>query len=293
MRHGDLFALPSFDFCLEVLNESFTAMLFDGFARCGIALRRRRPDAASGTVSGTVLDARQAPIGDAAVDASGAGEHVSAVSNADGTFTLTLAPGIYDITVRKGGFQSAEDAAVTVTAGNQTPLHVALVEASISNLRVIGSTSSRYVASSSITPVSSISNATLTDRQVSSLQDVLPEVPGVTFGARGDTTDPYQYFTVRGASIETRVQLDGHPVNTGYGGRWDLSQVDPDVFGSVDVFKGAVSTVQTQANRSLERSICARATSRRTTCMRPGSASTNTARSSHRSSQAETCLTDA
>jgi outer membrane receptor protein involved in Fe transport len=141
--------------------------------------------------------------------------------------------------VRKGGFAQAEDANVVVTPGSSTPIRVSLIEATVSNLRVIGSVTTGGAASSSITPVSSLGAATLAQRQVPSLQEVLPEIPGVTFGARGDTTDPYQYFTVRGASIETRVQIDGHPVSTGYGGRFDLSQIDPGVFGGIDVFKGA------------------------------------------------------
>lgn len=192
----------------------------------------------SGTVSGTVVDGRKAPLGGATVTAVGGSTHVSATSSADGGFALTLPPGIYDITVRKGGFQEAEDTNVTVLSASSTPLRIVLIEATVSNLRLIGSVSSRSTASSSITPVASLSAQLLEQRQAPSLQEVLPEVPGVTFGSRGATTDPYQYFTVRGAAIETRVQIDGHPVTTGYTGKWDLSQVNPDVFGSVDVFKG-------------------------------------------------------
>ncbi len=197
------------------------------------------PTQTSGTITGTVLDARRTPLGDATVDAAGAGTHATTTSAPDGTFSLTLGPGIYDVTVRKAGFQQAEDANVVVLPGSATPIRVALSEATVSDLRVIGTVTTGGTASSSITPVSSLGGGTLIERQVPSLQEVLPEIPGVTFGARGDTTDPYQYFTVRGASIETRVQIDGHPVNTGYGGRFDLSQVDPQVFGAVDVFKGA------------------------------------------------------
>ncbi len=194
---------------------------------------------ATGSISGTVLDARRVPLGGATIDATGAGAHASTISAGDGTFTLVLGPGLYDITVRKGGFQQAEDPSVVVTSGSATPIRVSLIEATVSDLRVIGTVTTGGAASSSITPVSSLGSATLVERQVPSLQEVLPEIPGVTFGARGETTDPYQYFTVRGASIETRVQIDGHPVNTGYGGRFDLSQIDPGVFGGIDVFKGA------------------------------------------------------
>jgi len=88
----------------------------------------------SGTVSGTVVDSRKAPLGGATVTAVGGSTHVSATSSADGSFTLALPPGIYDVTVRKGGFQEAEDTNVTVLSASSTPLSIVLTEATVSNL---------------------------------------------------------------------------------------------------------------------------------------------------------------
>jgi hypothetical protein len=195
----------------------------------------------SGTISGSVVDGRGKSIAGAIVNAAGGGQLLSTVSAANGAFSLSAAPGLYVLTVAKGGFEKAEDSNVVVTAGASTPFKVTLVDTTISNLRVIGTVStSASAASSSITPLASITADTITERQVPSLQEVLPELPGVTFGERGGgTTDPYQTFTIRGAPIETRIEVDGHPVSTGISGLYDLSQVNPGVFCSIDVDKGA------------------------------------------------------
>jgi outer membrane receptor for monomeric catechols len=102
-------------------------------------------------------------------------------------------------------------------------------------LRVIGTVSTRTAARCSISSVSSLPGATLVERQSTTLQEVLPEVPGVTFN-RGQSVDPYEFFAVRGGLTETRVQLDGHPA---VGAKWNLAEINPQVFGAADVFKGA------------------------------------------------------
>jgi hypothetical protein len=205
-----------------------------------VAAQPAAPAAATpaGTISGTVRDARKRPASGATVTVSRGEQRSAAVTAADGTFTLPVAPGLYDLVVRKGGFQSAEDPSVTVLAGVPTPVNVTLVEATTSNLRVIGSVSTRSTARSTIAAVSSLPPATLIERQSTTLQEVLPEIPGVTFN-RGQSVDPYEFFAVRGGLTETRVQLDGHPVVPAVGGKWNLAEINPQVFGGADVFKGA------------------------------------------------------
>jgi outer membrane receptor protein involved in Fe transport len=193
---------------------------------------------AAGTISGTVRDARKRPVAGASVDVRRGEQRSTVVTAGDGTFTLAVAPGLYDVVVRKGGFQSAEDPGVTVLGGTATPINVTLVEATTSNLRVIGTVSTRSTARSTIAAVSSLPAATLVERQSTTLQEVLPEIPGVTFN-RGQSVDPYEFFAVRGGLTETRVQLDGHPVVPAVGGKWNLAEINPQVFGGADVYKGA------------------------------------------------------
>ncbi len=191
-----------------------------------------------GSVKGTVVDAQRRPLPGATIEASGLGKTTYAATAGDGSFSLVLPPGVYTIAVRKTGFQSADNEGIAVLAGGSTALTVTLSEISSSNLRVIGSVTSRTAARSSIAAVSSLPLGTLLERQSTTLQEVLPEIPGVTFN-RGTSVDPYEFFAVRGGLTETRVQLDGHPVSPAVGGRWNLAEINPQVFGGVDVFKGA------------------------------------------------------
>jgi hypothetical protein len=194
---------------------------------------------ATGTVSGTVSDASRKPLGGTAIDISGHGATVSTISAADGSYSVKLVPGVYSLSARKGGYQTIEGA-VRVLAGETSVLNVTLVEASTSNLRVIGATStvSSRAASTAVSSVSSLPSYVLLEQQPITLQNVLTQIPGVTFD-RGQSSDPYEYFAVRGGTVESRVEIDGHPISLGTVGKWNVDQVDPDVFDGVDVFKGA------------------------------------------------------
>ncbi len=194
---------------------------------------------ALGTVSGTVTDVAHRPLGAATVELAGAGATVSTISAADGTYRLSAAPGVYSLTARKGGYQTVEGV-VKVVAGQPAVLNVALPEASTANLRTIGAitTSTTRAASTSVSSISSLAPYVLLEQQPITLQNVLPQLPGVTFD-RGQSSDPYEYFAVRGGTVETRVEIDGHPISLGTVGKWNVDQVDPDVFGGIDLFKGA------------------------------------------------------
>jgi hypothetical protein len=190
-------------------------------------------------VSGTVADVAHRPLGAATVEVSGHGISAATVSAGDGTYSLEIAPGVYSLTARKGGYQTVEGV-VKVVAGDTAVLNVTLAEASTSNLRVIGATttSTTRAASTAVSPVSSLPSYVLLEQQPITLQNVLPQIPGITFD-RGQSSDPYEYFAVRGGTVETRVEIDGHPISLGTVGKWNVDQVDPDVFGGIDVFKGA------------------------------------------------------
>ena len=69
--------------------------------------------ASEGTISGTITDARNLPIGGATVSVSGSGEK-TVVTRADGTFSLAVAPGSYDMIVRKGGYTPAASLGILV-----------------------------------------------------------------------------------------------------------------------------------------------------------------------------------
>ena len=219
----------------------FSLLLFwPAVAAAGTAAAQ---DAGSvGTLSGTVADGRHRPLGAATIEVTGRAGTASAVTGADGKYVVKLRPGTYGVVVRKGGYQTVDQGAVTIVAGVTAVANVTLAEASTSNLHVIGTTSTSAStprsASSAVSAISTLPSYVLTERQPITLQNVLPQIPGVTFD-RGESSDPYQYFAVRGGTTETRVQIDGHPISLGTVGKWNVDQVEPEVFSGIDVFKGA------------------------------------------------------
>ncbi len=195
---------------------------------------------ATGVLNGIVTDGAHHALGAATIEVSGHGVTALVQSGADGRYSIALAPGTYGVVARKGGFATVDEGAVTIVAGETTVANVTLAEASTATLRSIGSiaTAASKTASTAVSSVSSLPSYVLSEQQPITLQTVLPQIPGVTFD-RGESSDPYEYFAVRGGAVETRVEIDGHPISLGDDGKWNLDQVDPGVFAGVDVFKGA------------------------------------------------------
>jgi len=90
-------------------------------------------------VTGRVRSAAATPIATADVSIAGDGVHESTKTNGSGTFSFKVPPGIYTITVNKGGYQSATTD-IVVAAATPLTIAVSLTEADLSNLRVIGKT---------------------------------------------------------------------------------------------------------------------------------------------------------
>src|ERR1700723_2496917 len=65
--------------------------------------------------------------------------HVTTTTDASGNFTVTVLPGVYSVTVNKGGYQGGS-AQVTAAPGSAATVNVELTESSLSNLQVIGRT---------------------------------------------------------------------------------------------------------------------------------------------------------
>ena len=86
-------------------------------------------------------------IGGSAVSAGIAGatvifagpSRVTTTTDDAGNFSISVSPGIYTVTVNKGGYQTGSTE-ITVVAGVSQTVNVQLTESSLSNLQVIGRT---------------------------------------------------------------------------------------------------------------------------------------------------------
>lgn len=201
----------------------------------------RPVDASTAVITGTVKDTSTGrPVPAVMITAVGGGSKKSTSTAADGTFRLSLLPGVYVLDADRGGFESGESSSITAVAGTATDVALSIAEADISSLKTIGrvSTSTRLALNTSVTATSTLDRAQLAERELPNLNDSITELPGVTIsrttGATANT-----FFAVRGAEIETRTNIDGHPVSVGTFGAYNVNYAIADIFQSVDVLKGA------------------------------------------------------
>ncbi len=196
--------------------------------------------AQASAIVGHVVGENGANVAQASVTIDGAGQHVTVTTDAMGVFTAALPAGIYTVTVNKGGYQTGSTE-VTVSTGAKVNVDVTLTEATLNSLTVIGKTSgsagsnvAKFNISSS--PVSSLNQDQIQERDVPDLTQVVNELPGITIPHA--TSNPNQGFVIRGMRYETTVTLDGHPVSSGTSGQFLTNYATSSMFSGIDVVKG-------------------------------------------------------
>jgi len=95
---------------------------------------------AQSTITGHITDSRGNPLSGAAIRIEGGGKTYSVTSSSDGSFQQAVPPGVYTVTVNRGGYQTGQND-VAVTAGAKFDVTVPLQESNLSSLRVIGRSS--------------------------------------------------------------------------------------------------------------------------------------------------------
>lgn len=197
---------------------------------------------ASGTIAGFVTD-RQT---DSGVDAMVLleGTLLRARSDARGRFLLSaVPPGTYTLTVLALGYARDSVASLVVTGGETREVALALQRAPVGLTDVVV-TASRAPerAEESGASVSVLSKQTLTQRNVTTLDEALMYEPGVTVNAgqmdiRGSTG------LARGVGSRVLLMLDGHPILSGDGGEIDFESLPLLDVDRVEVVRGAFSAL--------------------------------------------------
>ena len=188
------------------------------------------------TISGKITDGRGLPVFQAVVTASGTATGWTATAE-DGTYTLTVPPGSYDLLVRKGGFTPGT---LSVVAGTQPKIaSLELGEANLSSVSVGSSKGGSGVPfNTGVSALATLSESAISERPEFNLNNLATELPGVTL-AHPAAAVPDMSFAVRGGVVETRVDIDGHAVSAGATGRWDSSYASLPLFDGIEVVKGA------------------------------------------------------
>lgn len=197
----------------------------------------------TGTIAGTVKSPSGASIQGAVITAEGAARG-STTSDAQGNFKLALAPGVYRLTVSKGGYVPATLVDVAVFSGGTQPIDVTMTLADLTSLRTIASVSTSPrgsaintgAASSDYIPAVAIQN--LANPGVNDVIQHLPDAVIQRIGSQPDTT-----IVLGGVQpYETQVLIDGHPLSLGEYGVW-LSEYFPSaLLGGVETQVGPGNT---------------------------------------------------
>lgn len=203
-------------------------------------------NANTATVQGTVKDDTGAPVGGVKVQLRGPSTY-SATTDKTGAFSITgVAQGVYVLAADKAGYQSASESDFAVLAGQTQIVQIALHPQTFSSLRTIATVSANAQSQFNTSPasVNVVTAQTFVDQAAPQVNRILNQIPGVqnsypTASANGATAGSNTNVTIRGgASYETTVLIDGHPLATGQYGDYVTTFLSSYLFGSVEVVKG-------------------------------------------------------
>jgi len=193
-------------------------------------------------VTGTVTSSDGTPIAGASVVLTSGGSSRGAVSDAHGGFVIRAVPsGTYSLHASARGYESITQLTVTIDRPNSR-LAVALAAATTGSLMVIGRVKA---AAGETVSTASAPSRTLNAQSAAAEGDtsVVPMIwnqlsvtPAIPLGGGSNATVA---FAVRGPDPrETLVDIDGHQVNNGNTGDFDLSLVDPAALQAVQLIYG-------------------------------------------------------
>ncbi len=148
---------------LKRLAVSLAALLL-----CSVQATQNAWAQNAGTVRGSVTDPSAAVIPGATVQITGGGATRSAKSDGQGKFTLTLPPGTYAVRADSKGFLTFTQPALTVSAGQVTPLDISLqIAAEAQEVQV----SDQAAGQVSVDPSSNVGALVLKNEDLDALPD--------------------------------------------------------------------------------------------------------------------------
>ncbi len=220
----------------SALQNAAIAVIFSS------AAAGRAAAAEPGTVAGSVSSADGAAIAHASVTVRGpAGEHAER-TDARGRFTIAaLPPGPYALTIAAPGYDLLSGRTVGVENGRETDVTLTLVRSSTS-LVTIGrvQTAGSAGLSTSSAPSTTLDSQAYAAAGYTRISDVLMnDISTTLVHPLGGSTVLPTSVALRGPDpTETLVDIDGHQVNNGNTGDFDLSLLDPADYGSIELVKG-------------------------------------------------------
>ena len=179
----------------------------------------------TGTIHGTVVDTSQAVIAKATITAVDVATQIStaAVSSGDGSYSLRVPPGTYDVTARAGGFKTFKVSAVHVLVNEDSRVDAILAVGAASQVVSVHAINNNLDTTSG-TLKEVIGEKTIQDMPLNGRNPIslVLLVPGVTRDPKANVTSGATYPGASGISINgtrsdsTNYILDGASNNDNY-----------------------------------------------------------------------------
>ncbi|MGH9685050.1 MAG: TonB-dependent receptor [Candidatus Acidiferrales bacterium] len=196
------------------------------------------------TLNGTVADPSGAAIANARIVAqlsdSTAGRIVTR-SDAEGRFSLSLAPGRYRVVIERASFTRFEQE-VTLAPGETRTIDSRLELEPLAANVVVTAAADATPAEAAAAPVDIITRQAIDKRQDIFLTPILASIPGMSFSQIGPIGGTTTFFLDGGNSNYTKVLVDGVPVNQP-GGLVFFENFTLDSVDKIEVVHGASSAL--------------------------------------------------
>jgi vitamin B12 transporter len=194
---------------------------------------------------GTLLDASGAGVPGvrvtAQLDGAPATQLWTATSTTEGVYSLTLPPGRYRVQFVQPSFVP-RDFLLEFSANQSRTLDFRLDLQPLSSSVVVSAQAEPAPAQQTSASVTVITREEIDQRQSVALSDALLYAPGVAVGKTGAEGGLTSLFLNGGNSYQTKVLVDGTPVNLP-GGTFDFSNFTLDNIDKVEVVRGAESAL--------------------------------------------------
>ena len=195
------------------------------------------------SVEGTVQSQDGSIIAGATVTLQGQASVLSATTNRSGRFEIDpVTPGQYAVSVIARGFAPLNGTMVNVAGGGHESLVLVLSLAQASSLVVLGKVTvdGGSALSTAPAPIVEVNAPSYAARAVTRVSDTLmPELSTTVVPVVGGGYNAPAVVALRGPDpSETLIAVDGHQVNNGSTGDYDLSLLDPADLQNVQVIYG-------------------------------------------------------